>query len=48
MLLSEKHVSSFLQDNDIQGEILQLSDHVSTVETAAQALGVSPESIVRR
>ena len=47
MPLNTEYVSTFLQENDIQGEVLRLGDHVSTVEAAATALGVSPESIVK-
>jgi Cys-tRNA(Pro) deacylase len=47
MPMNSEHVLTFLHRNNIQGEVLQLSQHVSTVEAAAQVLGVSPDCIVK-
>jgi len=45
--MNPESVSNFLRENNIRGEIVQLSHHASTVEAAAQALGVSSDGIVK-
>jgi Cys-tRNA(Pro) deacylase len=40
-------LSTFLRDNGVRGEVLMLAQHTHTVEAAAEALGVSTESIVK-
>ncbi len=40
-------VSTFLREKDVDGELVRLSQHAATVEAAAEALGVSSDSIVK-
>jgi len=46
-LLSPSDLQIFMEAHHIAGEILKLSVPTPTVETAAQALGVHPEQIVK-
>jgi prolyl-tRNA editing enzyme YbaK/EbsC (Cys-tRNA(Pro) deacylase) len=41
------HLQSFMERNAIRGEIVHLDVPTPTVETAAQAVGVRPEQIVK-
>jgi Cys-tRNA(Pro) deacylase len=45
--MNPEWVSTFLRENTIHGEVIQLNQHASTVEAAAQALGVSTDCIVK-
>ncbi|MBD3886714.1 YbaK/EbsC family protein [Phormidium tenue FACHB-886] len=45
--MNPEYVSTFLRENTICGEVMRLSQHASTVEAAAQALGVSTDCIVK-
>jgi prolyl-tRNA editing enzyme YbaK/EbsC (Cys-tRNA(Pro) deacylase) len=45
--MNQEHISIFLHENNIPGEVVELGQSVPTVEAAAQALGVSPDSIVK-
>lgn len=43
----KQQLSTFMHENKIQGEIVQLGHETPTVEAAAQALGVPPDAIVK-
>lgn len=45
--MNSEYISTFLRENTVCGEVIQLSQHASTVEAAAQALGVSTDCIVK-
>ncbi len=45
--LQPTDLANFMRDNDIPGEILTLEVPTPTVEAAAQAVGTSPENIVK-
>jgi prolyl-tRNA editing enzyme YbaK/EbsC (Cys-tRNA(Pro) deacylase) len=47
IIMREKQLTTFMHENMIQGEMVALDQDVSTVETAAQALDVSPDAIVK-
>jgi prolyl-tRNA editing enzyme YbaK/EbsC (Cys-tRNA(Pro) deacylase) len=47
MLLNSSDLKSFMTAHGIVGEILHLSAPTPTVETAARAVGVQPEQIVK-
>jgi Cys-tRNA(Pro) deacylase len=47
MILNSHDLQAFMTAHGIAGEILHLSVPTPTVETAAQALGVQPEQIVK-
>jgi prolyl-tRNA editing enzyme YbaK/EbsC (Cys-tRNA(Pro) deacylase) len=45
--VSLEFLSTFMHENKIQGEFVQLDQDVPTVEDAARALGVLPDAIVK-
>jgi len=47
MSMNSAHLSAFLRDNHVDGEIVRLSQHAATVEAAAEAVGVPPDCIVK-
>jgi len=47
MSMGSEDVSAFLHENDVDGELMHLTQHTATVEAAAEALGVSSDSIVK-
>lgn len=47
MSMGSEDVSAFLREKDVDGELVRLSQHATTVEAAAEALEVSSESIVK-
>lgn len=46
-MLDDRDLWAFMQANQVQGEIIHLETPTPTVETAAQAMGVQPEQIVK-
>jgi prolyl-tRNA editing enzyme YbaK/EbsC (Cys-tRNA(Pro) deacylase) len=46
-ILGPADLQAYLEANQIQGELLQLSNPTPTVETAAEAVGAQPEQIVK-
>ncbi len=46
-MLDETDLARFVQDNDVDGEIVFLQDETPTVEAAAEAVGVAPQQILK-
>ena len=46
-MLDETDLARFIQDNDVDGEIVFLQDETPTVEAAAEAVGVAPRQILK-
>jgi Cys-tRNA(Pro) deacylase len=47
MMLNSSDLAAFLSASGVTAELIRLPDHTPTVETAAQALGVSVEQIAK-
>jgi prolyl-tRNA editing enzyme YbaK/EbsC (Cys-tRNA(Pro) deacylase) len=47
VLLTSTDLENFIHYSDIQGEVVRLQTPTPTVETAAQAVGVTPERIIK-
>lgn len=46
-MLDDADLARFIQDNDVDGEIVFLQDETPTVEAAADAVGVAPRQILK-
>lgn len=46
-MLDAADLTRFIQDNDVDGEIIFLPDETPTVEAAADAVGVAPQQILK-
>jgi prolyl-tRNA editing enzyme YbaK/EbsC (Cys-tRNA(Pro) deacylase) len=46
-MMDTKHITAYLQEHQIAGEVVLLPEHVPTVEDAARAVGTTVERIVK-